>query len=303
MESFTDSTPLLNDREALRARADADGFLFFKRLLPEGRILSLRRDLLKVVERHGWRRRGQDPWGGRINCEAINRVPAEKMRLDIGVSAKAYEDAQKLERVHRLPHHKTLIELYRTLFGSEVLVHPRHIIRMITPHQGMAPTPQHQDFPLIQGAAQTWTCWFPLGNCPRELGGLAVLRGSHKLGCLPIQTAEGAGGLTAQTCPREENTWVSGEYEIGDVLTFSSLTVHRALRCQIRDRIRLSMDIRFQSADDIVHEGSLKPHCDLDWEDIYSHWKKDDLKYYWRASPRKLSPWDASLKQPKRRIC
>jgi hypothetical protein len=301
--AFIDSTPLLHDGEALRERGATDGYLFFKQLLPKPEVLAVRRDLLAVVEAHGWRASGQDAGGGELNLAALNRVPTEEMRLDIGVSSQAYDDVQKLESVHRLPHHPRLMELYRTLFDSEVLVHPRHIIRMITSHPAMVPTPQHQDFPLIQGTARTWTCWFPLGDCGRELGGLAVLKASHQLGYLPIQTGTGAGGLIAQTCPHEEKAWVSGEYEAGDVLTFPSFTVHRALRCQLKNQIRLSMDIRFQPAEDCVEERSLRPHCELSWEDIYPHWKKDDLKYYWRRSPQKLSPWDASLHQPQRRIC
>lgn len=83
--------------------------------------------------------------------------------------------------------------LYRTLFGKEVLVHARHIGRMITAHPSVFPTPPHQDFPLIQGSSNTWTCWFPVGDCPVEMGGLTVMRGSHHYGYLPIQPAKGAG--------------------------------------------------------------------------------------------------------------
>jgi hypothetical protein len=63
------------------------------------------------------------------------------------------------------------------------------------------------------------------------------------------------------------------------------------------------MDVRYQSADEPIEERSLKPHCELDWEEIYSGWKSDDLKYYWQKFPQKISPWDQSLQQPQRRIC
>jgi hypothetical protein len=304
MGRFVDSTPLLNDGKALRNRSELDGYLFFKRLLPAEVINEVRTDLLEVVDRYGWREEGQSPLGGTINIAALNRVPADKMRLDIGVSYAAYDDAQRLESVHRLPHHPKLIQLYRTLFAFEVLVHPRHIIRMITPHQSMVPTPKHQDFPLIQGTTQTWTCWFPLGDCPPELGGLAVQKSSHRLGYLPIQATEGAGGLAAQVCPDEETEWLTSDYTIGDVLTFPSLTVHRGLPCRLKNQIRLSMDVRYQAANDFVEEKSLKPHCNLEWEDIYFHWQEDDLKYYWRQQAKyKMAPWNESLKQPQQRIC
>jgi hypothetical protein len=223
---FTDSTPLLQDFDALRARAEEDGFLFFKRFLPREEELELRADELAVVERDGWREPRQDALGGRINLDAINSVPDEAMRSDIGVSAAAYGDTQRLERMHRLPHHPRLLEFYRNLFGGEVLVHPRHIARMITGHRAVSPTPPHQDFPLIQGTAKTWTCWIPLGDCPRTMGGLTVLKGSHRHGYLPIQPSKGAGGVAVPLCPWETE-WVEGDYEAGDIITFPSYTIQR----------------------------------------------------------------------------
>ena len=301
-QPFADSTHLLDDPPTLRARAEEDGYLFLRGLLPAEEVLRLRADELAVVQRHGWRRAGQDALGGGIDVEAINRVPDADMRGDIGVSAAAYDDVQKLESMHRLPHHPRLLRLYRTLFGRDVLVHPRHIARMITPHRCMAPTPPHQDFPLIQGTTNTWTAWFPLGDCPRELGSLSVCRRSNRAGYIPIAASKGAGGIAAQLCPHERD-WIEGDFSAGDVLTFPSLTVHRALKCQFKDQIRLSLDVRYQPLDEIVEEKSLLPHCPLSWEEIYADWQTDDLKYYWRRLPLVLSPWNDELLQPRRRIC
>jgi hypothetical protein len=61
--------------------------------------------------------------------------------------------------------------------------------------------------------------------------------------------------------------------------------------------------VRYQPLDEIVEEKSLLPHCPLSWEEIYADWKKDDLKYYWRQLPLKLSPWNDKLLRPRRRIC
>ena len=224
------------------------------------------------------------------------------MRLDIGVSTAAYQDAQKLESLHRLPHHPRLLSLYETLFERDVLVHARHIARMITGHRAMVPTPPHQDFPLIQGTSKTWTAWIPLGDCPRTMGGLTVLRGSHKLGYVPIQSAKGAGSIAAQTCPWETD-WVEAEYEAGDVLTFPSFSIHKALRCQQKEMIRLSLDVRYQPADEPIEQGSLNPHTELSWEEIYAGWRRDDLKYYWERREVDLIPRDDKYLQPARRIC
>lgn len=302
--SFIDSSPLLEagDFHGLRARASEEGYLFFRQLLPKEDLRRLRLAMLDVVDRHGWLDPDREKEEGVVNVEALNRVAREAMRLDIGVSTEAYDDVQRLEIMHRMPHHPRLLELYDGLFGEKTLVHPRHIVRMVTPHKDMVPTPQHQDFPLIQGTANTWTCWFPVGDCPIELGGLTVLRQSHRLGYIPIQQAEGAGEIAVQLCPGED-TWISGGFEMGDVLTFPSFTVHKALKCQFPDRIRLSLDVRYQPVSEIVEYKSLIPHCELSWDQIYSGWETQDLQYYWRRLPLKLSPWDDTLRQPKRRIC
>jgi hypothetical protein len=299
---MTDSNSLLDDREGLLRRAEQDGYLYFKTLLPAKDVLAVRKDLLKVVEKFGWRKPGQDAFGGEIDIDTLNLIPESEMRTDIGVSTAAYHEVQKLESFHRLPHHPRLLALFERLFNSKVLPHPRHIARMVTAHHSIVPTPIHQDFPLIQGTSNTWTCWLPLGDCSRLLGGLTVLRGSHKLGCLPVQPTQGSGNIEAQLCDWE-NDWVETDYQAGDVLIFPSYTVHKALKCQSSEFIRLSLDVRYQPLGDIIEAKSLLPHCDLTWEEIYASWQADDLKYYWRNLPLELKPWNDTYLQPSSRIC
>jgi len=301
-DPLVDSTSLLNNPDALRRRAADDGYLFFRGLLPVNEVMQVRRDMLRTLDRIGWRTAGQNDLGGTLNTGALPQVPESAMRTDIGVPIETYNNTQCLESMHRLPHHPAIVGFYRRFFGREVLVHPRHIAWMITSHPCMVPTPPHQDFPLIQGTTNTWTMWIPLGDCPRSMGGLAVLRGSHRKGYLPIQPSRGAGGIAVPLCP-SETEWLTTDYAAGDVLTFPCFTLHRGTRSRRPDQIRLSLDVRFQPIDEEVESRSLQPHCELTWEQIYAGWKSNDLKYYWRSLPLKLAGWDDSLKQPKRRIC
>lgn len=302
---FLDSKPLLDARDfdGLRARADREGYLFFKQLMPAEPLIELRRQILAVVGRYGWLKEGPNGEDNLIDKEAIDQVPIEEMRYGVGVSDRAYEDVNRIELFHRVPHHPNLVGLYRGLFEDEVLVHARHIARIVTPHREVVPTPPHQDFPLIQGSRNFWTCWIPLGDCPREMGGLTVLRHSQHGGYIPVKKVKGAGEIAAQLCPGED-TWVSGDFAAGDVLTFPCHTVHKALPSQHRELARLSLDLRFQPLSEEVESRSLQPHAyHLTWEDIYKEWEKDDLQYYWDKLPLKFSPWDDSYVQPKRRIC
>ncbi|MFA7343581.1 MAG: phytanoyl-CoA dioxygenase family protein [Terrimicrobiaceae bacterium] len=301
---FADSTSLLGSPERLRARADEEGFLFFKQLLPKELLLELRRQVLGIVARHGWLRPGTDVMDGIADPDAIAASDARDESLKyIGVTRDAYREIQGLELFHTIPHHPRLIALYEALFEAPVLPHPRHIARVLLPAPSSAPTPPHQDYIYIQGTHRFWTLWFPLGDCPIELGGLSVLRGSHREEVLDVTGAAGAGGKEAILCGKDYS-WVQDDYECGDVLTFPSHMVHKGLPNRKRERVRLSLDLRYQSADDEIEEKSLVPHMDVAaWEEIYAGWKNDRLKYYWKSRDLRLSPWDASLMQNKEKIC
>lgn len=306
LSPFEDATELLAEPAELRARAARDGYLYFRGLLDPEPVLDLRRRILQVIDRHGLRAvPADDPLSGRLDLDRLAAVPTADLREDIGVTWAIYTELQKLPALHRLPHHPTLVGLYRVLLGAEVFVHPRHILRAMTPHPGVTATPRHQDFPLVQGSPDTWTCWIPVGDCPLTQGPLAVLRGSHRNGYLPIDLRPGAGGIAAQLCAQETD-WVGGDLAVGDVLTFSSLTVHGGVPASARDCIRLSMDVRYQRATDTIERRALGNHAHVPWPEIYADWTEidRDLMYYWDPARLAFVDWDDELMQPTgRRIC
>ncbi len=304
MQPFTQSNDLLGQPEALRRRAAEDGYLFFRDLLPRQSVLDLRLQILHILDRQGLIRRGFPLDEAVADLDTIAALPsAERGYCGVGVPREVYLEVQKLEAFHRLPHHPRLIALYRDLLGGEVFPHPRHICRLMLPGPTVSPTPPHQDYVHIQGTQHTWTCWFPIGDCPLELGSLAVLAGSHGEGILPVHEAEGAGGLASWLC-NMTHEWTGNGFRAGDILTFPSLTVHKGLPNQANRQVRLSFDARFQRVDEPVNQRSLKPHCELAaWEEIYTGWQDDSLRYYWEKLPLIDSEWDASLTKSKEKIC
>jgi hypothetical protein len=297
---FEDATPLLEKPDELRAQANRDGYLFFRGLLPADDILNVRRQLLQILDDSGWIRRDADLMEGLV--DPVGAAGLEDWG-GTGVNQAAYLATQKLEAFHRLAHHPQLIHVYEQLFGKAVLPHPRNIARLMVPTTRLAPTPMHQDFIHIQGTRNVWTCWIPLGDIPRALGGLSVLQRSHDLGVLGVTAAAGAGGLEAILC-NVNLPWVEHDYQVGDVLTFNSCTVHKALPNQTPERIRVSTDFRYQPADEDLEEKSLQPHMQVaSWEEIYAGWPDSDLKYYWQKHDLELSPWDESVRWQKEKIC
>ena len=137
-----------------------------------------------------------------------------------------------------------------------------------------------------------------LATVPIELGGLAVLPGSHKINAvMEHHFSLGAGSLCIHT-DELEGQWHSTDYEIGDTLIFPALTVHQALPNLTEDRLRVSLDNRYQKLGDTLSEHMLEPHLNifnnLTWEDVYKDWKNDDLKYYWENQHNRVIPRDHS---------
>ena len=86
--------------------------------------------------------------------------------------------------------------------------------------------------------------------------------------------------------------WVGSDFELGDAIVFHSQTLHRSLPNRT-DRIRLSVDYRFQREGEALTEGCLLPHFGREtWDEIYQGWARTDLQYYWLAKRYTVDPWD-----------
>ena len=97
--------------------------------------------------------------------------------------------------------------------------------------------------------------------------------------------------------------WMQGDYRVGDVITFHSQTVHKALPNQTSS-VRLSADFRYQLAESVISPESLEPHgAVLSWDEIYQGWENAALQYYWRPEELECVPFDPIVKWQKEHIC
>lgn len=264
MDEFTDSTGIGGDREALRARLREDGCLFFRRLVDPDDVLAVREEVLGALDAAGWLEQNADRGEAR---------PSGTPRLEGSDDFwGGYTGIQRGTGFHRLAHDPGLLRVMRTLVDDDLVVHPRKIARVSYPRSNFT-TPPHQDFRYIQGTTDAFTVWLPLGPCPIDLGGLRVLRGSQDAGLLPTVTATGAGGLAVEV-DDDHPDWATVEYRPGDAIVFHSLTVHGAIP-NVSDRLRLSVDYRYQSARDPIAAPSLLPHFHPrvpDWPALTGSW-------------------------------
>ena len=273
MTPFVESNDILADDDGLRSRADRDGYLFLRDFVDGEPILKARRDIAATLQEVGWIDAGTDPSAAKTSQPACIAGTDEHKPV--------YDRVQKLESFHTLAHNDALFRITRALLGPDVLLQPSNIARFIFPTSLDYTTPPHQDYVHVQGTPDVWTAWLPLGDCPHKLGGLSLLAGSHKIGVLPVSQALGAGGLRTHT-EGVAGEWVSSPFALGDVLFFHSHTVHQGLPNLSGDRLRLSVDYRYQSASDPVMDKMLEPHqYRLSWEEVYADWKSDRYQYYW----------------------
>lgn len=258
--SFIESNDVFDDPVGLNRRLDEHGYLCFRGKGPKDLILQAKQDILKICQDAGWAKTGanlKDPiWTG---AGPFGEGDPEYMAV--------YKNVLRLPSFSGLPEDPVLMALMGRILGGEVLLHRRKIGRITFPKNTSQATPAHQDFMYIRGTPRTYTLWMPIGDCPTELGGLAVLSGSHRAGYIEHKTFPGhkyaGSGVAEEDMPREGTEWHAGDFKVGDFLVFHSHNIHKALPNVTPDRLRFSCDNRYQRKDEEMGPGAMGTHHNL----------------------------------------
>jgi len=288
-EPMYEANELLDQPEALRERMDRDGYLFFRNIIPQDVLLDLRDKMTRVLADQGWIEDGPR----RMEARAITRPRREGQPKFF----QAHDKLMKLEGLHSLAHEPHLMAVMRKALGDSVFPHPLCITRLVFPDTRELSTPPHQDFPNNQGTPNLTASWIPLADCSMDDGAIAVMEGSHKFGVLPLDFHLGAGNRQAVlTEDLKDCRWVGADFKLGDILLFPALTVHRALDNKNVERMRLSVDFRYQLEGEALTPIVLQPHFErLSWKEIYKGWKSKQHQYYWRKKKYVEVPFDTKL--------
>lgn len=291
---FRVSNDAIDDDIELRRRIGADGYVFFRKLQDPDRLWKLRLAMLAKIRDGGWL------LDDSILDDGIADVTRRCTEGDREYT-DVYHEVYKLQSFHEAAHWPEVLDMMRKVVGDAVLPHPQKIARIWFPKFTDHTTPAHQDFVHFQGSYDTYTCWTPVGDCPIELGGLAILPGTHKHNSVfDHHFSLGAGSLSVDSA-HKEGEWVTTNYEIGDCLIFHSLTLHQALPNLTTDKMRVSLDNRYQSVGESISDGQLQPHLNgispLTWEEVYAGWSSLELQYYWRNVATSVVANDPSYKE------
>lgn len=195
------------------------------------------------------------------------------------VSSPEYEEFCTLPR---------LWNFYQAFLEGDPYLHKRKIIRFTHPGSDHC-TGGHYDLIYLRaGTDRLCTSWIPLGDIPVEMGGLLYLEHSDAVGRkleadFSVKNANlspeerisaynrnmrEAGWISTDLvdmAERFESRWLIADYEAGDMVIHSPYMIHAATSNRDPlERMRLSTDIRFQRADDLI---------DQRWA---NHWVPDD---------------------------
>jgi ectoine hydroxylase-related dioxygenase (phytanoyl-CoA dioxygenase family) len=285
MQPFYVANELLNDEGALTRRFELDGYLFLKQIVDPKILLRLRKQIVDSCAQELWFKPNSDSMDAVAWTTA--KVEGEEDYL------RVYDQVQRLQDFHALSHDEAIMSVMRKLLGDTAFPHPLSIARLMFPETPEWTTPPHQDHPNNQGTRDLYACWIPLSDCPLALGNLGILAGSHRFGLLPLEYAMGPGHRQVILDERLRTlSWHGGDFQLGDIIIFHSLTVHRSLP-NLTDRLRLSVDYRYQREGEPVTPNCLLPHFRrLSWEEIYRNWDRESLKFYWKKKTFPIVPWN-----------
>jgi hypothetical protein len=231
VDELADSSALRGDQGALRYRFAADGYLFFRGLLPAAEVRAAADGVLAQLRRGGW-----------VDGRGIPSAPPRAVNSMEALGDPAFRAAIASPAFNRIPYLPELRGLVRAVLGPGAFSYPAKVLRAVYPERQPDVTRGryvHQDY-AVSGVQDMLTTWVPLMEIPVQLGGLAVRPGSQ-LG--PPQRPRLLGP--------EERGWVTAHYRVGDALVFHCLTSHAALANR-GTWLRLSGDFRWQLADQLA---------------------------------------------------
>ena len=154
-----------------------------------------------------------------------------------------------LPAIFELIRTPALLDIAEQLCGPELIASSVYRIRPKIPGFGHGIVPWHQDsgyFEPFCDNSLVLTCWLPLVDATEEMGCLQVIKGAHK-GPVAWHTNGHAGYLEIMPDNLPEGEIVTVPVMRGSALLMTNRTPHRSTP-NLTDKIRWSMDLRYQSA-------------------------------------------------------
>lgn len=116
--------------------------------------------------------------------------------------------------------------------------------------------PPHQDWASMQGSVNSIVCWVPLIDINQDLGSVALIPETHKLGLLTSEKKDSFGLVN----DFNNDDFKSTDVKQGDAIFFSSFLVHSSGN-NITNNIRWSTHFRYNDLNDKSFINNGYPHA------------------------------------------
>jgi ectoine hydroxylase-related dioxygenase (phytanoyl-CoA dioxygenase family) len=273
MDEMRDSTSFATSPARLREEIATYGYLLIRGLVDPDAASAAGEQVRKIMAEHEWT-------GPSASGERVLRVPVKGAEPDDYWAM--YSAVLGNEAVNALAWQPRLRESVRSLLGPTAYTYPMKTVRLVFPSElGGTAIPVHRDNRGGPWVRDMFTTWVALGHIDAALGGFALLSGSQTYRYEAIREPGAAprGGPRGLPIPGDDSPeWVSTEFQPGDVVIFHCYTVHRGLPNHA-DRVRLSVDYRWQTTEHPVHVSSLLPYHYFDkypripgWQELSAGW-------------------------------
>lgn len=253
---LADSSALLGDSRALKARMSADGYLFMRGLLPRQQVLDARSEILLQYATIG-----EIDSINHSHMEAIGSAHSFAHQVNLRAFTQSVRSGKAYSAVVT---HEAILKLVEQLLDDQVRPYDFRWPRFVRPGEGCG---FHYDGPYMSRGTSTeriFTTWVPLGDVPRFEGALLILEGSHQneqlLKGYATKDADRDGIAWLGTNPnklrqRFGGRWLSADFKAGDVLCFGMHMLHGALDNRSpQGRCRLTSDSRYQCVNEAFDE-------------------------------------------------
>ena len=239
-EEFEDASHLLEGSESLREQAVQQGYVYFKGLVPDSAVRTVRAFVRERCAEFGWVKPNK------------KNPPTMLAQRGAKLTGRGWDDPTwvqfQLEVINHpefraLALHENLTSALDTVCGEPMVLATAHHCWLKLPGSPEHTTRPHQDTFYLPDCPRMWTVWIPLIDTPLDVGPLGVIPRSHVEG--DWHHIDAMTGIDVA----KDVGWVTGFVNPGDIVMFGASTVHCAWSNVSPTETRLSLDVRYEPAD------------------------------------------------------
>lgn len=221
--------------QELVAQYKEEGYCVLKNAFDKNVLDSLRSDMLKL-------------FSNQIGKDANDAEIIKLFQKDADLYVNCSKLSHLIPSLHQLGSSSTMIDVMKGLGISFPVINMRPVVffssKQLAKHHFYWKSEPHQDYFAMQGSKDSLVVWMPICEMSEELGYLELIPGSHKRGLLNHVK----NGPSYEITESLEDSFVPVKMEMGDMLIFSSFSIHRS-GTNTSDKIRWAVNFRYNNAD------------------------------------------------------